>query len=54
MSLRKIIDLTKKNNGFLSDETAKGLARFSHEKQLDYAVLKWGLSVAFCGEGQGT
>ena len=47
MSLRKVIDLTKKNGGFLSDETAKGLARFSHEKQLDYAVQKWGLSDAF-------
>ena len=53
MSLRKVIDLTKKNGGFLSDETAKGLARFSHEKQLDYAVARWGLSDAFATKVKG-
>ena len=47
MRLQTIIDITKRNDGFLSDETSKGIVRFAHEKQVDYGVQAWGLDATF-------
>ena len=47
MRLKSIIDITKRNGGFLSDETSKGVVRFAHEKQVDYGVQAWGLDATF-------
>ena len=45
--LRNVIDKTIANGGYISDETAKGIARFSHERPLDYFVEKMGMDAAW-------
>lgn len=36
--LRSVVATTRRNNGFASDETAKSIARFSHELTLDFFI----------------
>ena len=48
--LRNVVDKTRSNGGYVSDETAKGLARFLHEKVLDYFVAHYGLAAPLARE----
>jgi len=48
--LRNVVAKTRANGGYVSDETAKGLARFLHEKVLDYFVAHYGLGASLVAE----
>lgn len=48
--LANVVAAARANGGYVSDETAKGVARFSHEGTLDYFEANFGLDSSVVGE----